>query len=131
MTKNRTDRLNSLLKEVISEVVRGDVRNPRVATLVTIIRVDISKDLHYAKVYISVIGTDVEKEQTLQALQSAAGFIAVHASKKVTMRYFPELTFKLDNSVDQHIRIDTLLGKIHDEQKSRKSPVAETDEPTE
>jgi ribosome-binding factor A len=117
--KKRTDRLNSLLKEVISEVITRDVRNPHVATLLTVTRVDISTDLHYAKVYISVIGTQAEKEETLAALQSGAGFIAVQASKKVVMRYFPELTFKLDNSVEQQMRIDALIEQIHHEQKSR------------
>jgi ribosome-binding factor A len=123
----RVDRLNSLLKEVISEVIMRDVRNPHVSPLVTVTKVDISKDLHHAKVYISVIGTQQEKDQTLEALQSGAGFIAVHASKKVVMRHFPVLTFKLDTSVDQHLRIDTLLGQIHNEQKSRKSPGDPTD----
>jgi ribosome-binding factor A len=120
MVKNRALRLNSLLKEVISEVIHRDVRNPHVNQFVTVTSVDITKDLQHAKVFISVIGTAQEKEKTIDALQSAAGFIAVQSSKKVVMRYFPELTFRLDNSVDQQIRIDTLLGKIKDEQNSRK-----------
>lgn len=119
MVVNRTDRLNSNLKEVISEVVRRDVRNPHVNELVTITRVDITKDLHYAKVYVSVIGTPEIKTETLKALNSAAGFIAVNASKKVVMRYFPSLTFKLDDSADKHMRIETLLSEISDERKAR------------
>ena len=119
MTVQRTDRLNSLLKEVISEVIRRDVRNPHVAELVTVTRVQITKDLHYAKVYISVIGTDPQKAETLLALQSAAGFIAVNSSHKVTMRYFPELRFILDDSVDKHMRIEELLGEIGRERESR------------
>lgn len=120
MAKKRVERLNSLLKEVISEVVMRDVRDPRMAQFVTITGVEITTDLHYAKVFISVIGTPEQKKQSLEALQSAAGFIAIQASRKVVMRYFPSLTFKLDDSVEQHIRIETLLGKIHEEQKSRK-----------
>src|SRR5665647_1450226 len=100
MTIQRTDRLNSLLKEVISEVIRKDVRNPHVNELVTVTRVDITKDLHYAKVFVSIIGEPAVKAETIAALQSAAGFIAVTASRKVVLRYFPELTFKLDDSVD-------------------------------
>lgn len=119
MGKQRTDRLNSLLKEVISEVIRKDVRNPHVNELITVTRVEITKDLRYAKVYISVIGTEAEKEETLKALQTAAGFIAVFSSKKVVMRYFPELTFKLDDSVDKHMRIEKLLGEITSERESR------------
>ncbi len=127
MAKKRVARLNSLLKEVISEVVTRDVRDPRLAPLVTVTSVDITSDLHYAKVYISVIGTEEQKKGTMEALQSAAGFIALNASKKVVMRYFPELTFKLDTTVDQHMRIHDLLDKIQDEQKSRKKPSEEKD----
>lgn len=121
MAKQRTDRLNSLLKEVISDVIRKDVRNPHVNELITVTRVDITKDLHYAKVFISVIGSEKDKEETVKALQTAAGFIAVTASKKVVMRYFPELTFKLDDSVDKHMRIEKLLGEISSERESRSS----------
>lgn len=117
--KNRIDRLNSLLKEVISEVIMREVRNPRVNSLVTVTKVEVSKDLHHARVFISVIGTDQDKQETINALQSASGFIGVSAAKKVTLRYFPQLTFKLDSTVEQQGRIDELLEKIHEEQKHR------------
>ncbi len=115
----RTDRLNSLLKEVISEVIIRDVRNPKVHTLITVTAVDVSKDLHNANVYISVIGSDQDKKQTLQALRSAAGYISSLASKKVVLRYFPHLTFVLDEGVDAHLQIDAVLQKIHDEEQQR------------
>jgi len=116
----RSVRLNSLLKEVISEVVRKDVRDPRLGSLISVTSVDITNDLHHAKVYISVIGTPEEKQQSIEALQSAAGFIAVVSSKKVVMRYFPALTFKLDTTVDKYMAIDGVLGKIREEEKLRK-----------
>lgn len=119
MPINRTDRLNSLLKEVISEVIRKNVRNPDVQELVTVTRVNISKDLHHAKVYISIIGKPEEKWKTLKALKSAAGFISINASKKVVMRFFPELKFILDDSADRHMRIEQLLGEIKTEQNAR------------
>ena len=120
--KKRTDRLNSLLKEVITEVIKADVRDPRIPELFTVTSVDITKDLQHAKVFVSIIGTQEQKKEALEALQSGAGFIAVHASKKVVMRYFPALTFKIDESVDKYIAIDKILGKIHDEQNSRSKP---------
>jgi len=121
----RTDRLNSLLKEVITEVIRKDVKNPQVCELSTITRVDISRDLHHAKVYVSIIGTDEQKILTLEALESAAGFIAVKSSKKVVMHHFPELTFRLDNSVDKHIKIQKLLAEIQEERRSRSEEALE------
>lgn len=128
MAVQRTDRLNSLLKEVISEVIRKDVRNPHVTELVTVTRVQISKDLRHAKVFISVIGSEQDKIETIEALTSAAGFIAVNSSHKVTMRYFPELVFKLDNSVEQHMRIEELLKKTAEERESRPGPQTTEDD---
>jgi ribosome-binding factor A len=115
----RIVRINSLLKEVISEVVTQDVRDPRLGPLITVTSVDTSNDLQHARVYISVIGNDVDKKQSIEALQSAAGFIAIQASKKVVLRYFPSLTFKLDTSVDKYITVEHLLDEIHEEQRSR------------
>ncbi len=127
MAVKRTDRLNSLIKEVISEVIRKDVKNPHVNELLTVTHVDITKDLHHAKVYVSVIGTEQQKKDTIAALQSAAGFIAVNSSKKMTIRYFPALTFILDESVDKQMRIEMLLHQISAEKEAR----PEDDQPAE
>ncbi len=115
----RVDRLNSLLKEVISEVVMRTVRNPKINALITIKKVEVAKDLHHAKVYVSLVGSAAEKEQTFQALKSAAGFISVQAAKKVVMRYFPTLTFYLDDTLEDELRIHALLEQIRQEKTSR------------
>lgn len=127
MKKRRIERLNSLLKEVISEVIMKEVKNPDVSTFVTVTSVDMTNDAHYAKVFISVLGTDEEKQKTLQALESGAGYIAVKASKKVVMRTFPSLTFKLDTSIDEHFRIDQILHDIHEEEKNRSTELPHRD----
>ena len=119
MKKNRLSRINSLLKEVLFEVIQKEVRNPHVNTFVTVTQVETSADLHHAKVYISLIGTDLEKEKVLSALETAAGFIAVHAAKKVKLRYFPNLTFKLDKSADEYMKIQKILTDIEKERLSR------------
>ncbi|MBP7074959.1 MAG: 30S ribosome-binding factor RbfA [Rhabdochlamydiaceae bacterium] len=115
----RTDRLNSLLQEVIAEVIMREIRNPKISKLITIKKVEITKDLHYAKVYVSMLGSDLEKKETLKALKSAAGYISTRAAKKVVMRYFPSLTFHMDDTLEDEIRIHSLLEKIHDEQQNR------------
>ena len=119
MKKQRLDRVNSLLKEVIFEVIQKDVRNPHINTFVTVTKVETSADLHHAKVYVSLIATDPEKERVLHALQTAAGFIAVHASHKVQLRYFPQLIFKLDTSSDENMKIEKILNQIEVERRSR------------
>jgi ribosome-binding factor A len=127
MAVKRTDRLNSLLREVISEVIRLDVEDPDLLTLLTVTRVDITRDLRYAKVYISVIGDDEVRTKTIKALEKASGFIAVNSAKKVTMRYFPDLTFKLDTGVDQQMRIEEMLADIEEERSKR--PENNSDDP--
>ena len=113
----RTERLNSLIKEVLSEVIRDDVRHPDVSKLTTVMSVDISKDLHHAKVYISVIGNEKEKAATIEALNSGAGFIATRASKMMVIRYFPALRFFIDDSVDKLMAIDKVLRDLESKKK--------------
>ncbi len=125
MKTNRIARVNSLLKEVLFEVIQKEVRNPHVNAFISISEVDTSKDLHYATVFVSLIGTPAEKRAVLDALQSAAGFIAVQASRKVTLHYFPELVFKLDTSLDEQMKIQDILQKIEAERLSR--PVQDTE----
>ena len=115
----RQERLNSLLIEVISETLRNDVDHPDVNEFTTITRDDIAKDLKHAKVYFSIIGSDKDREKTLKALQDSAGFIATCTSKKVVMRYFPELTFYIDTSLEKQIRLQELLAQVEKEKKSR------------
>ncbi|MGA8164285.1 MAG: 30S ribosome-binding factor RbfA [Waddliaceae bacterium] len=120
MAKKRVNRLNSLLKEVISEVIRREVRNPQITEFISVTQVDITRDLRQAKVYVSVIGNAQEKTTVLKALRSAAGFISSAAAKKVTMRFFPTLTFLIDDSVDKQMRVEELLKDIYDKENERK-----------
>jgi len=126
LKKNRIERINSLLKEVIFEVIHKDVRNPHINAFISVTNVDTSADLHHAMVSISLIASDIEKAKILDALQSAAGFIAVNASKKVELRYFPKLQFKLDKGIEEHMRIQEILGKLEQERNAR--PKASDDE---
>lgn len=119
MKSRRLDRINSLLREVIYEVIQSEVKNPHVNLFVSVTKVDTSADLHHAKVYVSLIGAPGEKEKVLQALESAAGFIAVHASKKVTLRHFPNLTFRIDTSADEHMKIEEILSSLRQEREQR------------
>lgn len=115
MSEWRIPRINSLLKQVLSEVIRTEVKNPHLPALVTITKVVVTKDLRHAKVYVNMLGE--QREEGLAALQSAAGFIGYSASRQVTLRYFPALTFILDDTVDHQLHIDQLLAKLHPQQE--------------
>lgn len=121
MPKQRTDRLNSLLKEVISEVIKRDLEHVPINELITITRVGISKDLHHAKVYFSVIGDEIDKAETLALLEDATKQITHLASRKVVMRFFPHLQFILDEGLENQLRVEELLQKISKEREQRDS----------
>lgn len=107
----RTDRINEQLRQEVSILVRDAVRDPRVG-LVTITAVETSPELDHAKVYVSVMGDDAEKEAALQGLQSAAPFIRSQLSKELHMRRVPELHFKYDRVLAEASRIESLLREV-------------------
>ncbi|MCY3974352.1 MAG: 30S ribosome-binding factor RbfA [Simkaniaceae bacterium] len=117
---DRIKRINSLLKEVLSEVIRNEVRNPTVSPLATVTGVDCTKDLRHAKVYVSMIGTEEERTSTLRGLRSATGFISRIAAKRVAIRYFPALVFETDRTADKQMKIESTLRKIREEERLRK-----------
>ncbi len=110
----RTERINELLREAISEIVRHDVRDPRVGGLLSITEVDVSPDLRKAKVFVSVLGSDAEKSDTMKALGIAAGFVQHALRTKVTLRRTPEITFVSDDSMEQGAHILTLLDETRE-----------------
>lgn len=118
MKSRRIQRVNTLLQEVLAETLRSDVKNPHIHPMTTVMSVDTSEDLHHATVFVSVMASERDQSQTMQALNGAAGFIAVHASKKVTLHFFPSLIFKLDNSGAYAAHIDELLRKVMPKEES-------------
>ena len=97
----RIERVNALLRQEISQVLAADLKDPRLATLVSIVRVSSSRDLRMARVYVSVMGDDSAKQNTLLALKSAAGFIHRSIRKKLDLKNVPMLDFRIDESIEQ------------------------------
>lgn len=113
MKSLRVDKVNSLLKEVITEAIRKDIKNPNIPTdMLSVTQVRVTKDLHQAKVFISLICEDAIKKQVITLLNKSSGFIGVKASSKVELRFFPKLTFYLDESAQKGEQIEMLLQKV-------------------
>jgi ribosome-binding factor A len=122
MSARRVLRLNSLLKEVISEVLRKDLHHViDSGDLLTITSVEITADLSYAKVFISLIGDMKAKERMVFDLNRISGQIAHIAMKKVRMRLFPKLSFFLDEGLEKQMRICDVLAEVLPEGKKPQS----------
>jgi ribosome-binding factor A len=106
----RTDRVEELLKQEIARIVREDVKDPRVG-FATIMDVVVSPDLRHARVFVSVLGTEEDKNVSLAALRRAGGFIRARVGDEVTLKYLPELKFEIDRSLERAARIEALLDE--------------------
>ena len=105
----RTERINVILRRYISEIISRDMKDPRLASLITIINVTVSKDIRHARVFTSVLGDSDESAQTVETLNSASGFIRQNLMPKLRTKNVPHLKFVLDDSIQ---RGNHLLGKI-------------------
>ena len=91
----RIERVNALLREEIGSVLAGELNDPRISPMASVTRVETSRDLSFAKVYVSVLGTDEEKTDTMEALKAASGFIHRTIRPHLRMRNVPHLAFHL------------------------------------
>jgi len=106
---DRIVRISEEVKKEISSIIQNDLKDPRLPNMVSIISCNVTKDLRYAKVYVSVLGNDEQKKNAISALKSAAGFIRRELGHRLQLRYTPEIHFELDTSIEHGIYINKLL----------------------
>ena len=111
----RIERLNSMIRRDISELLRYEVKDPRVSGVVSVTQVNTSNDIQHARVYVSVYGTLREKEDTIAALQSAAGFIRRQLRGRLETRHVPVLRFMLDDTLTEGNQMLDLLDSLAEE----------------
>ncbi|MEW6536352.1 MAG: 30S ribosome-binding factor RbfA [Candidatus Auribacterota bacterium] len=114
---DRMIRINSLVKEEIGYILQHDMKNTDLG-FTTVLRAEISRDLNYGKVFVSILGTDDEKERIIETLNNSAGYIQKLLSSRVRLRYTPKLVFIYDDVIEHSMHIQDVLKQIH-EQKER------------
>ena len=105
----RTERINHLIRQEVSELLRRQVKDPRLSRFITVTSVSTSPDLHCAKVFVSIMGSNSEKQETLQTLTSASGFFHRELKDRLEMRCVPELSFHHDDTVEQGAHVLQLI----------------------
>ncbi len=108
---DRIDRVSEEVKRELAEIIR-ELKDPRICEFVSIISVKVTKDFKFAKVYISVIGTNEQKDDTVKGLNSAAGFIRREIGRRIQLRYTPQFTFVPDDSIEYGAHISKVLSDI-------------------
>jgi ribosome-binding factor A len=109
----RTDRVNGLLRQEMGTLLLHELRDPRLARLVSITQVSTSPDLRHAKVFVSVMGSEEEKRDTMVGLRSATPFVRRELGSRLALRFIPELRFMLDESIEEGDRVLRLMDRLH------------------
>ncbi|UWG98533.1 30S ribosome-binding factor RbfA [Dehalobacter sp. DCM] len=112
MSKHRAFRLAESIKAEVSKIIREDIKDPRLG-FVTVTDVDVADDLRHAKIYVSVMGKEDEVTSSLEVLNKAAGYIRSELGRTISLRYFPEITFKYDQSIENGAHISKLLREVN------------------
>ena len=110
MKADRLRRVDEAMREVLSEAVTKEIKDPRVG-FVTVTAVDTASDLRHAKVYISVLGDDGVRQRSLDGLRSAHGFLQRRVADELRIKHTPTLEFLYDDSLDRGLRIEALLQR--------------------
>lgn len=122
MDNKRTKRIEKELQKEISSILATEIKDPRINSLVSVTDIDLTNDLEQAKVYISSLGDEDEKEEIIEGLKNASGFIKRELGIRLKLRNIPELIFKIDNSIERGIYMDNLISRViqEDEEKRKK-----------
>ncbi|MCH5344070.1 MAG: 30S ribosome-binding factor RbfA [Acetatifactor sp.] len=121
MRKNsiKNTRVNGEVQRVLAEVIRGEIKDPRISPWASVVAVEVAPDLKNCKAWISVLGGDEEREATLQGLRSAEGFIRRQLAQRINLRNTPEITFVMDQSIEYGVnmsrKIDEVIGDQDDD----------------
>jgi len=106
------ERVNSLIRQEISELLQRQVKDPRLGNFIAVTAVTTSPDMKYAKVFVSRIGSEEEKQETLGVLASASGFLRRELTKRLRLRRVPELSFQWDDSIERGDHLLRLIDQV-------------------
>jgi ribosome-binding factor A len=112
MAKIRVGRVGEQIKKELSQIIQAELKDPRIG-FITVTGVEVTNDMSQARVYLSVLGSDEQKEETLKALARGTGFIRSELGKRIRLRHTPELLFKFDSSIEYGSRIESLITDIN------------------
>lgn len=113
MNNMRSDRLSALIQREVSDILRNEIKDPRIGELCSVLRTELSGDLSYCKVYITIYGNEAEQKDAFKGVKAAAPFIRRQLAGRLTLRKVPELKFVLDDSIAYSVRIGQLIDQIN------------------
>ncbi len=120
----RRDKVGGEIQKIVSDIITNEIKDPAVPRFTSVVSVEVTADMSYAKVHISTLGTPEQLNGAVEALKRAAGFVRRELGQRLTIRHVPQLVFVADRSIEHSIALQETLRKIHESQGGQ------TDEPS-
>ena len=114
MRKNsiKNTRINGEVQRELSNIIRSEIKDPRIGIMTSVTAVEVTPDLKYCKAYISVLGDEKAKEDTLAGLKSAEGYIRRKLAQTINLRNTPQITFVMDSSIEYGVKMSKMIDEI-------------------
>ena len=127
MRKNsiKNTRINGEVMKELSLIIRQEIKDPRIHMMTSVTSVEVAPDLKTCKAYISVMGSDEEKKDTIAGLRSAEGYVRRQLAKRLNLRNTPEIQFVLDQSIEYGVHIASLINQVRKTEESRSDDAGE------
>lgn len=115
MRKNsiKNTRINGEVLKELSNIIRGEIKDPRIHPMTSVVAVEVSPDLKTCKAYISVLGDEQAQKDTIKGLKSAEGFIRTKLARNINLRNTPEITFVPDQSIEYGVNMSRLIDEVN------------------
>ena len=114
MSTVRRERINGEIRKIISDIISNELKDPAVPPLTSVTGVEITADMSYAKVNVSVLGSAEQLTAAVEALKRASGFVRRELGHRMTIRHVPQLVFQADHSIERSIALQQTIRKIHE-----------------
>lgn len=120
MRKNsvKNTRINGEVQKVLAEIIRGGIKDPRIAPMTSVVAVEVAPDLKTCKAWISVLGDEKTQNDTLEGLKSAEGYIRNQLARTINLRNTPQITFIMDQSIAYGVNMSKLIDEVNKDMKS-------------
>jgi len=116
---SRNERIAEEIKKVTSQIINNELKDPRIDGLISVTKVEVTRDLRHATIFISLYGDKAKKDTTFEVIQNAKGFIRYELANKIRIRYIPEISIKLDESIEYGIHINKLLEELKNQNTTK------------
>ena len=115
----KNTRINEEVHRELSNIIRGEIKDPRINPMTSVVAVEVAPDLKTAKAYISVLGDEEARENTYKGLKSAEGYIRNRLAKTINLRNTPEITFIMDQSIEYGVNMSRKIDEVMEEQNGK------------